>query len=215
VADVLLQEEERFGETLEHGMAILEQALAGGITTLDGDTAFKLYDTFGFPLDLTADVCRERNVTVDEAGFDVAMQRQREQARAAGKFRAGGLVEYDGAVTRFVGYDSLAGDAASPRCMSAARRSTALGAGQDAVVVLDTTPFYAESGGQVGDAGELASVDGAAALSRCSTPRRSRPTCSAIMGVWSAARSSRRHRAGAASTCAVRASTCAITRPPT
>jgi alanyl-tRNA synthetase len=157
VADVLLQEEQRFGETLEHGMAILEQALAGGITTLDGDTAFKLYDTFGFPLDLTADVCRERNVTVDEAGFDVAMQRQREQARAAGKFRAGETLSYEGAVTRFVGYDSLAHEGRITALYVDGAAVPAVGAGQDAVVVLDTTPFYAESGGQVGDAGMLAS----------------------------------------------------------
>jgi len=157
VADVLLQEEQRFGETLEHGMAILEQALAGGITTLDGDTAFKLYDTFGFPLDLTADVCRERNVTVDEAGFDVAMQRQREQARAAGKFRAGETLSYEGAVTRFVGYDSLAHEGRITALYVDGAAVPVVGAGQDAVVVLDTTPFYAESGGQVGDAGVLAS----------------------------------------------------------
>src|SRR5690606_9032721 len=99
VAQVLRQEEERFGETLEHGMAILEQALAGGSSQLDGETAFRLYDTFGFPLDLTADVCRERGVVVDEAGFDAAMNRQREQARAAGKFRAAAGLDYDGAAT--------------------------------------------------------------------------------------------------------------------
>jgi alanyl-tRNA synthetase len=155
VADVLLQEEQRFGETLEHGMAILETALAGGITTLDGETAFKLYDTFGFPLDLTADVCRERQVAVDEAGFDVAMQRQREQARAAGKFKAGETLSYEGVATRFVGYDTLADEGCITALYVGGASVPRVQAGQPAVVVLDNTPFYAESGGQVGDAGEL------------------------------------------------------------
>jgi alanyl-tRNA synthetase len=155
VADVLLQEEQRFGETLEHGMAILETALAGGITTLDGETAFKLYDTFGFPLDLTADVCRERQVAVDEAGFDVAMQRQREQARAAGKFKAGETLSYEGVATRFVGYDTLADEGCITALYVGGASVPRVHAGQPAVVVLDNTPFYAESGGQVGDAGEL------------------------------------------------------------
>ena len=155
VAEVLLQEEQRFGETLEHGMAILEAALAGGTRTLDGETAFKLYDTYGFPLDLTADVCRERQVAVDEAGFDTAMQRQREQARAAGKFRMGESLAYDGALTRFVGYDSLTHEGRVLALYLGGSAVDAITAGQDAIVVLDTTPFYAESGGQVGDAGEL------------------------------------------------------------
>jgi alanyl-tRNA synthetase len=156
VAEVLRQEEERFGETLGHGMQILNAALAGGPSVLDGETAFKLYDTYGFPLDLTADVCRERGVTVDEAGFDAAMNRQREAARAAGKFRAGGSLEYAGDTTRFHGYDQLevldarvlaiyVGGTSVPRARSDER----------AVVVLDRTPFYAESGGQVGDQGWL------------------------------------------------------------
>jgi alanyl-tRNA synthetase len=155
VADVLLQEEQRFGETLEHGMAILETALAGGARTLDGETAFKLYDTYGFPLDLTADVCRERQVAVDEAGFEAAMQRQREQARAAGKFRMGESLSYDGQITRFVGHDTLAHEGRITALYVAGGAVASVSAGQDAVVVLDTTPFYAESGGQVGDAGEL------------------------------------------------------------
>ncbi|HPA90743.1 MAG TPA: alanine--tRNA ligase [Quisquiliibacterium sp.] len=163
VADVLKLEEERFGETLEHGMAILEADLAGGTKVLDGETAFRLYDTFGFPLDLTADVCRERGVSVDEAGFESAMQRQREQARAAGKFRMGESLEYDGVRTEFVGYDTLAGDARVTALYVGGSRVDHVNAGQQAVVVLDTTPFYAESGGQAGDAGELAGVDGAAA----------------------------------------------------
>jgi alanyl-tRNA synthetase len=155
VAEVLLQEEQRFGETLEHGMAILESALAGGARTLDGETAFKLYDTYGFPLDLTADVCRERQVAVDEAGFESAMQRQREQARAAGKFRMGESLSYEGQTTRFVGYDTLAHEGRVTALYVGGGAVASVAAGQDAVVVLDTTPFYAESGGQVGDAGEL------------------------------------------------------------
>jgi alanyl-tRNA synthetase len=160
VADVLLQEEQRFGETLEHGMAILESALAGGARTLDGETAFKLYDTYGFPLDLTADVCRERQVAVDESGFEAAMQRQREQARAAGKFRMGESLSYDGQSTRFVGYDTLAHEGRITALYVAGSAVDSVSAGQDAVVVLDTTPFYAESGGQVGDAGELRVASG-------------------------------------------------------
>ncbi|HVL56366.1 MAG TPA: alanine--tRNA ligase [Burkholderiaceae bacterium] len=155
VADMLRQEEERFGETLEHGMAILEQALAGGTRRLDGETAFRLYDTFGFPLDLTADVCRERGVAVDEAGFEAAMQRQREQARAAGKFKMGDTLEYDGPPTEFVGYERLADDARVVALYVDGRRVERAGAGEQATVVLDRTPFYAESGGQVGDRGVI------------------------------------------------------------
>ncbi|HWS74882.1 MAG TPA: alanine--tRNA ligase [Quisquiliibacterium sp.] len=155
VSDVLAHEEERFGETLEHGMAILEADLASGIRTLDGETAFKLYDTFGFPLDLTADVCRERGVTVDDAGFEAAMQRQREQARAAGKFKAGGSLAYDGVRTDFIGYEALSGDARVAALYVGGSQVESVSAGQDAVVVLDTTPFYAESGGQAGDSGEI------------------------------------------------------------
>ncbi len=162
VGKVLEQEEVRFGETLEHGMAILEQALAGGGRQLDGETAFRLYDTFGFPLDLTADVCRERGVLVDEAGFEAAMDRQREQARAAGKFRATAGLDYSGAATRFHGYERLGVTGARVAALYVeGSRVEALQAGQDGVVVLDNTPFYAESGGQVGDAGELSSPDGA------------------------------------------------------
>ncbi len=162
VASVLLAEEERFGETLANGMAILETALAGGVTTLDGETAFKLYDTYGFPLDLTADVCRERGVAVDEAGFDASMARQREQARAAGKFKASAGLEYTGPASTFHGYERLAFDEA--RVVALYAEGTAvqsLAAGQHGVVVLDHTPFYAESGGQVGDSGRLRSAAGA------------------------------------------------------
>ncbi len=166
VAGVLMHEEERFGETLEHGMAILEADLASGIRTLDGETAFKLYDTFGFPLDLTADVCRERGVSVDDAGFEAAMQRQREQARAAGKFKAGGTLAYEGVRTQFIGYDALAGDARVAALYVGGSRVDSVSAGQDAVVVLDTTPFYAESGGQAGDSGEISAGETCTTLFR-------------------------------------------------
>jgi alanyl-tRNA synthetase len=156
IAAVLLQEETRFGETLEHGMGILDSALAAGGKVLDGETAFKLYDTFGFPLDLTADVCRERGVSVDEAGFDAAMQRQKVQARAAGKFKAGAVLDYSGSATEFKGYDSLAIEQSKVLALYADGVAvTSLVAGQAGVVVLDRTPFYAESGGQTGDKGGL------------------------------------------------------------
>ncbi|MFN3630588.1 MAG: alanine--tRNA ligase, partial [Casimicrobiaceae bacterium] len=155
VIDALKTEEERFGETLAHGMAILERALAEGKATLDGAVAFQLYDTYGFPLDLTADVCRERGVTVDEAGFEAAMEKQRTQARAAGKFKAAEVLAYDGPKTLFHGYEHLA---ESARIVALYRDGTPverLAAGERGIVVLDQTPFYAESGGQVGDRGEL------------------------------------------------------------
>ena len=156
IVEVLKVEEERFFQTIAHGMEILESALAGGAQRIDGETAFKLHDTFGFPLDLTADVCRERGVTVDSAGFEVAMNRQREQARAAGKFKMAQGLEYDGAATAFHGYEHLVCDHSKVTAIyidgSPVPRARA---GDDVVVVLDHTPFYAESGGQVGDTGEL------------------------------------------------------------
>ena len=157
VAATLKQEEERFGETLEKGMGILNSALAGLAkgAKLDGQTAFTLYDTFGFPLDLTADVCRERGVEIDEAGFEAAMARQREQARAAGKFKAADTLEYSGASTVFVGYERLEEKAIVTALYRGGSAVTKVTAGDQAVVVLNTTPFYAESGGQVGDAGAL------------------------------------------------------------
>jgi len=158
VTDVLRQEEERFFETIENGMEILEAALsklAAG-AEFDGETAFKLHDTYGFPLDLTADVCRERNVKVDVAGFDAAMARQREQARAAGKFKMTLALEYSGVATHFHGYEQLEVEGAKITALYADGTPVqALIAGQQGVVVLDRTPFYAESGGQVGDSGEL------------------------------------------------------------
>ena len=154
--EVLKQEEEGFFRTIANGMEILEAALAGGAKTVDGETAFKLHDTFGFPLDLTADVCRERGVTVDEAGFNLAMNRQREQARAAGKFKMAQGLEYTGANTTFHGYEHLTHEGAKVTAIYIdGTPATSARSGDDAVVVLDQTPFYAESGGQVGDTGEL------------------------------------------------------------
>ncbi len=155
VGQVLKQEEERFGETLEHGMKILEAALLATPTRLDGQTAFALYDTFGFPLDLTADICRERNVELDEAGFEGAMEQQRTTARAAGKFKMAAAMEYTGEKTRFVGYDGLDQDSSVVALYVNGSPVQHVAAGQEAVVVLGVTPFYAESGGQVGDTGLL------------------------------------------------------------
>jgi alanyl-tRNA synthetase len=155
VEQVLKQEEERFGETLEHGMKILEAALAKNAAKLDGETAFTLYDTYGFPLDLTADICRERNVELDEAGFATAMERQKSTARAAGKFKLAAGIEYSGDKTKFVGYDALTQQAKVAALYVDGSAVAKIEAGQDAIVVLDTTPFYAESGGQAGDTGVL------------------------------------------------------------
>jgi len=156
VIEVLKQEEERFFQTIANGMEILEAALSASSKVIDGETAFKLHDTFGFPLDLTADVCRERGVTVDEAGFEVAMNRQRDQARAAGKFKMSQGLEYKGAPTVFHGYDSLNREGAKVLALYVdGTQVNSIQSGDSAVVVLDHTPFYAESGGQVGDAGEL------------------------------------------------------------
>lgn len=157
VEQVLRQEEERFGETLEHGMKILEAALAKNAGKLDGETAFTLYDTYGFPLDLTADICRERDVDLDEAGFATAMERQKSTARAAGKFKMAAGIEYSGDKTRFVGYDALAQQSQVVALYVDGSAVNKIDAGQDAIVVLDVTPFYAESGGQSGDAGALES----------------------------------------------------------
>jgi alanyl-tRNA synthetase len=156
VKAVLRQEEERFGETLENGMSILDAALSTNAQHLDGETAFKLYDTFGFPIDLTADIGRERGFDVDLAGFDRAMAAQQERSRGAGKFAAKEKLTYDGAKTNFKGYDTME---AMGSVLALYREGAAvkeLKAGEEGVVVLDTTPFYAESGGQVGDVGVLA-----------------------------------------------------------
>jgi alanyl-tRNA synthetase len=156
VTEVLKAEEERFFQTIAHGMEILEAALAQGGGRIDGDTAFKLHDTFGFPLDLTADVCRERGVVVDEAGFQTAMNRQREQARAAAKFKVAAGLEYGGGATTFHGYEHLVCEHSKVTAIYVEGTSVARAqAGDDVVIVLDHTPFYAESGGQAGDIGEL------------------------------------------------------------
>jgi alanyl-tRNA synthetase len=156
VTDVLRQEEERFFQTIANGMEILDAALTRGATQIEGELAFKLHDTYGFPLDLTADVCRERGVSVDEGGFNTAMQRQREQARAAGKFKLAQGLAYSGTDTAFDGYEHLVVEGAKVVALYVDGASVPRArAGDDVVVVLDRTPFYAESGGQVGDAGEL------------------------------------------------------------
>ncbi len=155
ITEVLKAEEERFFETLENGMEILDAALAGGAKVLPGEVAFKLHDTYGFPLDLSADVCRERGLSVDEAGFAAAMEKQKSQARAAGKFKMDKALEYSGAGNEFVGYETLEVAAKIVALYADGTPVAALKAGQNGVVVLDTTPFYAESGGQVGDEGLL------------------------------------------------------------
>jgi alanyl-tRNA synthetase len=154
--DVLKQEEEGFFRTIANGMEILEKALATGTKQLDGDTAFKLHDTYGFPVDLTADVCRERGVTVDEARFHELLEEQRKRAQAAGKFKMAQGLEYSGAPTTFHGYEALIHDTATVTAVYIDGTPVQqANAGDDAVIVLDHTPFYAESGGQVGDTGEL------------------------------------------------------------
>ncbi|RMX07373.1 alanine--tRNA ligase [Allofranklinella schreckenbergeri] len=161
ITEALKTEEERFFETLANGMEILDSALAGGVQTLPGDVAFKLHDTYGFPLDLTQDVCRERGVTVDVAGFDAAMQHQKDTARAAGKFKMDKQLAYDGVPSRFTGYTSLNESATVLALYADGAPVQQLQAGQHGVVVLDTTPFYAESGGQVGDRGQITTASGA------------------------------------------------------
>ncbi len=161
VAQVLKQEEERFGETLEHGMKILEAALAKDSKNLDGTTAFTLYDTYGFPLDLTADICRERNVVLDEAGFEAAMANQKQMARAAGKFKMNTAIEYHGEKSKFVGYEQLSYDSQVIALYVDGAAVQTIEAGQAAIVVLDVTPFYAESGGQCGDSGVLVAANAA------------------------------------------------------
>ena len=160
VAEVLKQEEERFAETLENGMGLLERALASGEKLLDGETVFKLYDTFGFPVDLTADICRERGVNLDLAGFEAAMGQQRERARAASKFTSSAGLDYSGGKTEFRGYDTLNLPARVVALYKEEATVESLRAGDAGVVVLDQTPFYAESGGQVGDRGELVGSGG-------------------------------------------------------
>ena len=157
IAEVLKAEEERFYETLANGMEILDAALADGARQLPGEVAFKLHDTYGFPLDLSNDVCRERGVGVDEAGFQAAMERQKAQARAAGKFKMDKALDYAGAGNEFVGYEQLQQQAKVVALYLDGTPVAELKSGQAGIVVLDSTPFYAESGGQVGDQGALVS----------------------------------------------------------
>ncbi|EEA5686716.1 alanine--tRNA ligase [Salmonella enterica subsp. enterica serovar Enteritidis] len=157
VEQVLKTEEEQFARTLERGLALLDEELAKlQGDTLDGETAFRLYDTYGFPVDLTADVCRERNIKVDEAGFEAAMEEQRRRAREASGFGAdyNAMIRVDSA-SEFKGYDHLELNGKVAALFVDGKAVEAINAGQEAVVVLDQTPFYAESGGQVGDKGEL------------------------------------------------------------
>ena len=162
ITEVLKQEEERFFATIEHGMSILENELTAmkGKGVLSGETAFKLHDTFGFPLDLTADICRERGVTVDAAGFEAAMNRQKELARAAGKFKMAAALDYRGAETVFHGYETLEFEGRVLALYKDGSPVDLLREGDTGTVVLDQTPFYAESGGQVGDRGALQSSQG-------------------------------------------------------
>jgi alanyl-tRNA synthetase len=165
VESALRAEEERFGETLEHGMRIFDEVSGRDAVkasgTIPGADAFRLYDTYGFPVDLTADIARERGLSVDMAGFEAAMEQQRETARAAGKFGGGATLPAELASqlppTRFLGYDALeAGGLEVLAILRDGRPVDALAEGEEGIVLLDATPFYAESGGQVGDTGELA-----------------------------------------------------------
>jgi alanyl-tRNA synthetase len=165
VAKVLKQEEERFGETLENGMKILEAALAKNPGQLDGITAFTLYDTYGFPLDLTADICRERDVALDESGFHEAMEKQKSTARAAGKFEMAAAIDYSGPKTQFTGYDNLTDTAQILALYVNGESVKEIAAGQEATIVLDRSPFYAESGGQAGDVGLIESSAASFAVS--------------------------------------------------
>jgi len=187
VAQVLKAEEERFGETLENGMKILGGALAtlkkSGGKTLDGGTAFTLYDTFGFPFDLTADIARGLELSVDEAGFDTAMNAQRDRARAASTFKMGAHLEYAGPRTTFRGYDMLADEGRVIALYRDGTRVTSLAAGDAGVVVLDQTPFYAESGGQVGDRGELTRDGACLTLFAVTDTQKVQPDVFGHMGV--------------------------------
>ncbi|CAH5148008.1 Alanine--tRNA ligase [Klebsiella pneumoniae] len=160
VERVLKTEEEQFARTLERGLALLDEELSKlKGDTLDGETAFRLYDTYGFPVDLTADVCRERNIKVDEAGFEAAMEEQRRRARESSGFGAdyNAMIRVDGA-SEFKGYDHLELNGKVTALFIDGKAVDSVSAGQEAVVILDQTPFYAESGGQVGDKGELKGV---------------------------------------------------------
>ncbi|MEW5834040.1 MAG: alanine--tRNA ligase [Pseudomonadota bacterium] len=169
IEDALRTEEQRFGETLEHGMRVFDEVAAKAGKTIPGVDAFRLYDTYGFPVDLTADIARERGMDVDMAGFEQAMNEQRERARAAGKFEAKGVMPAELASqlkpTEFLGYEALAADGAKVvGIVRAGRQVDQLAEGEEGFVILDRTPFYAESGGQVGDTGALSGAGGTFAV---------------------------------------------------
>ncbi|MFO7579579.1 alanine--tRNA ligase [Nitrosomonas halophila] len=164
VTAVLRQEEERFAETLDNGMEVLEAVLRQEKQMLGGELVFRLYDTFGFPVDLTADIARERGVAIDQAGFEAAMAQQRERARASGKFSMQAGLEYTGLPTEFHGYETLQQDAQILALYKQGSHVEFIEAGEEAVIVLERTPFYAESGGQVGDRGELLASSGTFAV---------------------------------------------------
>ncbi|MBX9347931.1 alanine--tRNA ligase [Chromobacterium vaccinii] len=164
IEDTLRAEEIKFAETLEIGMGLVDSALEGGKTALDGDTIFKLYDTFGFPVDLTADICRERGIHADREGFERAMEAQRERGRAGSNFKMSGKISYSGDDTRFHGYDKSSVEAKVLALYKGTEAVDSLSAGDEGIVVLDHTAFYAEGGGQVGDVGEISAAGGIAAL---------------------------------------------------
>lgn len=155
IEEALKNEESRFAQTLETGMALLENALAKGGKTLDGEIIFKLYDTYGFPYDLTADICRERNIELDEAGFEREMEAQRARARAAQSFKANAQLPYDGQDTEFKGYSERQTESKVLALYKDGEQVDELNEGEEGAVVIDFTPFYAESGGQVGDVGYI------------------------------------------------------------
>ena len=158
IIQTLKLEEERFFETLDIGMEILEASLSDGVKTLPGEVAFKLHDTYGFPLDLSADVCREKGIEIDEIGFHQAMDRQKSQARMAGKFKMDKALDYQGPSTNFVGYQDLKVSAKVLAMFVNSQPVEQISEHQEASIVLDVSPFYAESGGQVGDQGLLSNA---------------------------------------------------------
>jgi alanyl-tRNA synthetase len=165
VEKALLAEEQRFGETLEHGMKVFDEVAAAATQSIPGSEAFRLYDTYGFPVDLTADIARERGLTVDMAGFEQAMAAQRERARAASQFETRASISAELVQrlkpTQFLGYGALDADAlAVTGIVRDGREVAELNDGEQAMLILDATPFYAESGGQVGDTGLLSNADG-------------------------------------------------------
>jgi len=169
VEQALRAEEQRFGETLEQGMKVFEEVAKKSPKRIPGADAFRLYDTYGFPVDLTADIARERGLSVDMAGFEAEMEKQREQSRAASQFESKGQIPAELASTlaptKFLGYETLNGDGKVVAIVRGGRAVGALGDGEEAIVILDRTPFYAESGGQVGDSGSLATKNGRLAVS--------------------------------------------------